>query len=1158
MLDRGFTVITGPNGSGKSNVMDSVRFALGELSPKELRCTSFSDIIHKTSPQLQSRSAWASIQFDNSDRRIPVEVDAVTISREFRKGGEGIYRLNGRRISRKQLTDIMSSADIQVSGYNLIPQHAVTRLAEVTAEERRKIIEDMIGIGIYDLKKQEAQKQLGIADTNLRVASARIEEVRNRVESLEKERNDFLRYAFLNREIGRLDATLVSRELKRLQEALEQLRGKAEAMQRRIDEIKRRREELGKRRDLLELQRRQLEQEVVDKGSSELLEVERKIGDINATIAGLTTQIESEQASLRAFGRQKEALQLHVDQLLSSLNLMKEDQRTLQKRHQEILSSVVEKQGQYDVLSQKVRLTRERLGENTAKIEGIEQEMENLSQSLANIEPQIAGKTAKIELLESQRQALEARCSDYLKLIEEMNIRLNEITRLREEEERRVNASGSKLEQSQLLLRMKEQEITEAAEIAKKARLSVSEFETQKELIETLAPEENALRKIEEMAAAGAIVGVYGRLQRLVKINERCLRAAEAASAGWMTALVVKDVETAMICAEILKRAKLGRLKIIPANSVSPTQPVENCLDIPGVVGRLVDFVECPEEVKPALNFVFGDTILAEDQKAAFFASIEGLRAVVLTGDLFEPGGGIEAGYFREPFDLASIIPTPSAIQNLDRTLRSLETLIERGEAETQRLTQEVSVLKQTEIEGTNAIERASRQIAEIQENFQLAKKSLEAARSRAKATVDEIGKELEDLSGLKSLQSEVRPKLTQLQKERSSLKLSVKSSYLVQTENELFALTRPLNELKQEQVHIEGKLSSLEKSIETLASSLDQARIQSKTLCQEIERRERSLDGARKSLETAKAELKSLETRSEALSSAVSSIKEHREVAETELSKIQGDIDKAYEEYESVSQASNQLSVQIREKETQISTCLAKLRDLGYGESAQLGLEETRKIEGTLEALRRELERIGAVNQLAPQQYEEVIGNYKQLSVRIGELEKEKLSIISFMNELDRKKHDAFIGALNQVNKNFQETFSEISSGGQGRLTLENTERPFEGGLEMLLQFPDKPALAVSSASGGEKSVATVCFLLALQTIHRLPFYIFDEIDAHLDFLNSQRLAELLKSRSKGSQFIAISLRDTTISRANKVYGVFVQEGISQVVSLPMAVASN
>ena len=152
-LDRGLTIITGPNGSGKSNILDSVKFALGELSPKELRGETIGDLIHKGVMATTAHSAWVAVQFDNQDRRIPIDAEAVTISREFRRGGEGIYRLNGRKVSRKQLTDILSSADIQATSYNIVPQHAVTRLAEVTAEERRTIIEDMIGIAVYDTKK---------------------------------------------------------------------------------------------------------------------------------------------------------------------------------------------------------------------------------------------------------------------------------------------------------------------------------------------------------------------------------------------------------------------------------------------------------------------------------------------------------------------------------------------------------------------------------------------------------------------------------------------------------------------------------------------------------------------------------------------------------------------------------------------------------------------------------------------------------------------------------------------------------------------------------------------------------------------------------------------------------------------------------------------
>jgi len=183
-LDRGFTVVTGPNGSGKSNILDSLKFALGELSPRELRGQSLSDLVHKGQGE-GARSAYVAVQFDNSDHKIPVDSDLVTVSREFSRGGEGVYRLNGRRLSRKQVQDILSSADIQVTGFNLIAQHAITRLAEIGTEERRRILEDLIGIGVFETKKAEAKEQLQAADLNLKVAAARVDEVRTRIEQLE-------------------------------------------------------------------------------------------------------------------------------------------------------------------------------------------------------------------------------------------------------------------------------------------------------------------------------------------------------------------------------------------------------------------------------------------------------------------------------------------------------------------------------------------------------------------------------------------------------------------------------------------------------------------------------------------------------------------------------------------------------------------------------------------------------------------------------------------------------------------------------------------------------------------------------------------------------------------------------------------------------------
>jgi len=152
----------------------------------------------------------------------------------------------------------------------------------------------------------------------------------------------------------------------------------------------------------------------------------------------------------------------------------------------------------------------------------------------------------------------------------------------------------------------------------------------------------------------------------------------------------------------------------------------------------------------------------------------------------------------------------------------------------------------------------------------------------------------------------------------------------------------------------------------------------------------------------------------------------------------------------------------------------------------------------------------------------------------------------------LDQQKMETFMKAFNQVSQSFNEIFSTVTSGA-GRLFLEKPETPFEAGADIRLQFPGKTEMTIGAASGGEKSVGTVCFILALQAIHPMPFYMMDEIDAHLDIVNAQRLAELLKSKSKGSQFIIVSLKDVTISRGDVVYGVFIQEGTSQVVALPM-----
>jgi len=199
---------------------------------------------------------------------------------------------------------------------------------------------------------------------------------------------------------------------------------------------------------------------------------------------------------------------------------------------------------------------------------------------------------------------------------------------------------------------------------------------------------------------------------------------------------------------------------------------------------------------------------------------------------------------------------------------------------------------------------------------------------------------------------------------------------------------------------------------------------------------------------------------------------------------------------------------------------------------------------------MRSELNSIGAVNQLASTQYKEQVSRYKELSIRLNEMERERMAIEKFIEEIERKKYKAFMEAFNRINDKLDKYFFKLTGGGKAALKLENPADPFSGGVDMVVQFVGKPPILVSGASSGERSVAAVSFLFALREFTPASFYLFDEIDAHLDAFHVERLGELLSEESERSQFIVVTLKPEMISKADKVYGVYGRDGVSYVVS--------
>jgi chromosome segregation protein len=260
------------------------------------------------------------------------------------------------------------------------------------------------------------------------------------------------------------------------------------------------------------------------------------------------------------------------------------------------------------------------------------------------------------------------------------------------------------------------------------------------------------------------------------------------------------------------------------------------------------------------------------------------------------------------------------------------------------------------------------------------------------------------------------------------------------------------------------------------------------------------------------------------------------------------------------------QRRVNIERRTMSFEVELEKLRlqsEQRFEDLARLGFEDIIQTEGvnlvqverTLQRIGREKRSLGMVNQLAIEAYEEDAYNYKMLSVRINGLEEEKGSILKFIDEVEMEKTEHFMTAYNEICENFSVLFEKLTGGGDGRLELQNPETPFSGGVDLYVQFPGKPMRLAAGASGGERSVAAIAYLLAIQRFLKAPFYLFDEIDAHLDDLNTARLADVLKENAMEAQFLMVSLKDMMVHNADKIYGVFAQEGRSRVVSLPMKV---
>jgi chromosome segregation protein len=1041
-------------------------------------------------------------------------------------------------------------AGISSTSQNIILQGTITRLTDISPTERRKIIEDLVGIGQYDSEKAQAEEKLRAADISIRTAMGRIDEVQKRLDDLERERNELLRANFIHGETRKFETVKISYEMAQMQKKVEGTSSEAEKIRGKLEKLRQLRDDRRSKRRAVEGEWRKLSSEIVEEGGSQVLKVQVRIGELKSKQTELATRISYGKTSVEGLKRIREN---NLEQYQSIRKEIRENRLRIRQSRNEydrISDQTNQKQAEHDALAQETVQLWENLGENSKRIREIELKLEDDYKRLASLRSDYSRNQTAIRVRSRRLKDLGDRKTRFSGTTNELEKSFLELEKVQKEQKTQLKNLERTRERRMAQREAAEREIEEAGKIANSAREAVVEFVTQRELAETVAAEEKALRSIEELGDLGVIQGVYGRLRNLIKIDKSFRQAIEAAATGWLDALVVRDLDSAFTCTETLRRMKLGRIKIIPLREATNVKPAK-VPEKEGINGAAALFMKYEKNYESAVNFVFGDTLIVSDDKTAFAMSAEGCRAVTVNGDLYEVGGAFESGYYRAPIDFSTIIPSEVAIKSLDEAVNALQQHLSRRGSDITGFEEEIAKTRVEIARLSEAIGTLEREIVRVKRNVRRTKSNVKRIDHLVTQTSKEIESEKSQMWIHRAERSTIQKEMRKLQTELASLRKKADPGHIQEMEVNREKLAEEIITLRQKLGATQTETSTLQSQFDNvLRVGYQNSKIQVSKVNQQLARVEKEVEEALKERESLKLELGELEKSRVQLSKSVFSAREESKKFTVQIDDIDKELKKLDAEYEQVDRLSNQLQLNVQTSLLQLEQHRNQLRVLGYEQPLTVTPKQVEEAETSIRMMQLELERIGAVNQLALSHYADQISRYRELSMRMNELEKEKQAILQFMDEIESKKRRVFTEAFGRINQNLRKYFSKVTGGGEAVLTLENAEDPFQGGIDMIVTFPNKPSIVVSGASGGERSVAAVAFIFALKEFTPASFYVLDEIDAHLDALHVSRLADLLLEEADKTQFIVITLKPEMVNKAQKVYGVYMREGNSNVVS--------
>ena len=1157
-FDEGFTAIVGANGSGKSNIIDAFVFVLGALSAKTLRARNIKDLIsnggHGMGP---SDTASVEIIFDNADRSFSLDLPEISIFRKVDRKGNGIYKLNGKRSTRKAIINLLDLSGILPNSSNLILQGELFRLINMNSNERRELVEDIAGIASYNDKKLSAEDELMQVQTNLGQIALLLNEVYGQLEDLKKEKINAEKYLELTSQEKIRTNALYKVKIQSSEQKIENMAKEKIEIAKKISEIDEKEILLKEEIEVLKQKITDLEPKIQKLQDSELLRMTNNLKVLKNKVTELITSLTYAKKNLKTYQQEQLELQERLNQINVQEEKLKKEIKKIESKKKKINMQIDEKSNiiqdlenklskidvEYIQIKEKAKRLqieidqiKDEKNHNSSDLRLIEQKIESLVDSKSKIEKKIFESHSILDGLKIKIENLKIKRKQKLGL-EDIDFSKNGI-------EKKINRMEKEIEGWNI----KRKEMTL---ISNKTQKELFELKSKVKIINHMNSNNRAQKAILSLSKSGKIKGVYGTISQLGSTSKKYYTAMEYAAGNRFNFIVVQNQLVAEKCIKYLKQNKLGRATFIPLDNIK-FKPFNSRLpEDSKIFGRAVDLIEFSEEYRVAFEYVFGRCIIVKDIPTARGLNVPAKR-VTLEGDIVEGSNLMTGGHKAKSRGLGfDNNHDQQKITELDSTFQLIQKNISELDIKTSSHRSEISRLYKLKITGANKTKEISEQIAVCKASIE----QLLITISKDEKEIVEIIKEIDGYNDQKDklMQNldEITIKLTSLLEKELKIQEKLDSSDESSIKQQLKQNENKLKILQKEATQIEIEFTKKSTSLtDTISSNRTTAQTQ-------LNQRNHDISETTKSIEDLSNDLKDYEVKVNVLEEKIS----HKSKALTVLMNKKKNLTFDMSENQlKLGQIGNEvypLKMNLNTFEVKTIEFKEKISEWKCFVDPEIDVpEDLLKISESShqkQIVKIELQKnqLGVINLRAIDKYIEIEGRFNELEEKNERVIKEREAILDFIESLEQEKKKVFLNTFNAINKNFAYIFSRLSPYGEAKLELENLEDPFEGGVQILARPGEKKWCLTQAMSGGEKTLTIIALILGIQMHVPSPYYILDEIDAALDDVNAALVADMVKELSEKSQFIIITHRDVTMARVDHLLGVSNIEGVTSVINL-------